>query len=246
MVNVNSKSKLVIIILIILGLALAAAKASLIKGDGSLLGLGNLSDASHPPPAAEANIGYFKSADPKVVLLGDSIINGWELPDEVNGYRLVNRGVSGETTGDLLGRFKQDVIIPRPRYVVILVGINDVALTYETDPSGIAEQLPKIAGNIRLMAEQAKSKGIVPLVCSVLPVNCHYRIDAAAINLMVNRLNQELAAAAQAGNYIFVDFWPAVLDSDTGLLKNDYAADGIHPNQLAYAQMWNLLLPHLK
>jgi lysophospholipase L1-like esterase len=117
---------------------------------------------------------------------------------------------------------------------------------FEADPNGVDLQLQKIVSNIRLMAKAAEGKGIAPIVCSVLPVNNQYRLPAQDINIIVIRLNKELESMAKAEEIIYIDFWVIVVDQSSGMLKSAYSKDGLHPNEPAYHQMWELLVPHLK
>jgi lysophospholipase L1-like esterase len=190
---------------------------------------------------AEANINILKQKEKKVVVVGDSIVEGWKFPNKINGYMLINRGISGETTDSLIGRFTNDVIKIKPQYVVILAGINDIAAIYEADPNGVDLQIQKIVSNIKLMADNAKEKEIVPIVCSVLPVNEKYRLPVQDINNAVIKLNQNLASMTKAEGMIYVDLWSIVIDQNTGMLKSDYSYDGIHLNEKAYQPMWSQL-----
>jgi len=203
-------------------------------------------DPYHTKQYEEANINILKQNDKKVVMVGDSIVYGWKFPNTINGYMLINRGINGDTTDALIGRFTNDVIKFKAQYVVILAGINDVAIMYEVDPNGVDLQMQKIVSNIRLMAENAKKNGTAPIVCSVLPVNDKYHLPVQDINNIVIRLNKELESMIKVEGLIYVDFWSIVIDQNTGMLKNDYSNDGIHPNEQAYEQMWNLLVPQLK
>lgn len=240
----NFKRKLVIILFLIIALAVVGNKAYQYRS-APLPVQGN-GDPYHTQQYAEANINILKQKDKKVVMVGDSIVYSWKFPNTINGYMLVNRGISGETTDALIGRFTNDVIKIKPRYVVILAGINDAATMYEADPNGVDLQIQKIVSNIRLMADNAKVNGIVPIVCSVLPVNDKYRLPDQDINNIVVQLDKELESMTKVEGMIYVDLWSSVVDQNTGMLKSDYSNDGIHPNEKAYQQMWNLLVTLLK
>ncbi len=212
----------------------------------ALLPVKAYNDPYHTKQYAAANLNILGQKGKKVVLFGDSIIYNWKLPNKINGYLLVNRGINGDTTDELIGRFTKDVVQVNPQYVVILAGINDAATMYEADPNGVGLQILKITSNIRLMVADAKVKGITPIVCSVLPVNNKFNLPVQDINNIVILLNQELESMTKLEGIIFVDFRPNVIDQNTGMLKSDYSEDGIHPSNNAYQQMWKLLVPQLK
>ncbi len=238
----NSKRKLVIILFMILSLAFAGNKAYQYQ----FAPLPVQGDPYHTKQYAEANINLLKQQNKKIVVVGDSIVYGWKFPNAINGYMLVNRGISGETTDGLIGRFTNDAIKIKPQYVVILCGINDATTMYEADPDGIDLQIQKIVSNIRLMAENAKEKGIAPIVCSVLPVNDKYRLPTQDINNIVIQLNEKLESMTKVEGIIYVDLWSIVVDPNTGMLKSDYSNDGLHPIEKAYQPMWSLLVTMLK
>jgi lysophospholipase L1-like esterase len=170
----------------------------------------------------------------RIVFMGDSITEGWTEHDSAffTGKAYVNRGISGQTTPQMLLRFRQDVIGLQPKAVVILAGTNDIA--QNTGPIS----LEQIMGNIISMAEMAKADRIRVLLCSVLPANYYGwspRIDApgqiAALNLMI----QHYAAKSGA---IYVDYYAAMVDEKKGMrdgLSDD--KDGVHPNLAGYKVM---------
>jgi lysophospholipase L1-like esterase len=220
-------------------LALVGYKAYQCRSELQLI-KGNL-DTYHIKQYAEDDKKEAEQKDKKIVAFGDSIIYGWKFTSSLNGFRLINRGISGEGTDAMVGRFTNDVIILKPQYVIILAGINDVAAIYDADPGGTDLQIQKIVSNIRLMAEAARTQGIVPIVCSLLPVNDYYTQPAPAINQIVIPLNRELQAMTATEDIIYVDFWSVVVDPHTGMLRTDYSQDGIHPNSPAYQAMWTKL-----
>ena len=123
-----------------------------------------------------AQMSYFKTQNDSisaasdqigVVLMGNSITQGWlsMRPDFFEEHGFVNRGIGGQTTPQMLLRFRQDVIDLNPRMVVILAGINDIA--ENTGPISLTE----IAANIESMVQLAQANGVVPVLCSVLPAN---------------------------------------------------------------------------
>lgn len=195
---------------------------------------------------ARENKELAKLADRKVVAIGDSIVYGWNFPDKINGYLMVNRGISGQTTNDLIDRFSGDAIKIKPQYVVILAGINDIAAGYEENYNDMDSTIQKATKNIQSMAANAQKKGIKPVICSVLPVNEIYRLPARDINNLVIQLNENLKMIANNEGFIYLDLYSAVLDTKNGMLIKDYSNDGIHPNEKGYQQMWILLADQLK
>jgi lysophospholipase L1-like esterase len=180
------------------------------------------------------SLGDPKPGEQRVVFMGDSITEGWTGHDSAffAGRAYLNRGISGQTTPQMLLRFRQDVIGAQPKVVVLLAGTNDIA--QNTGPIS-PEQ---ILGNIISMAEMAKANNIRVLLCSVLPANYYGwspQIDAkgqiAALNLMIQRY------AAKSGA-LYVDYYSAMVDEKKGMrdgLSDD--KDGVHPNRTGYKVM---------
>jgi lysophospholipase L1-like esterase len=170
----------------------------------------------------------------RVVFMGDSITEGWTGHDPAffDGKAYLNRGISGQTTPQMLLRFRQDVIGVQPKVVVLLAGTNDIA--QNTGPIS----LEQIMANIISMAEMAKANNIRVLLGSVLPANYYEwspRIEAkrqiAALNLMIQRY------AVKSGA-VYVDYYSAMVDEKKGMrdgLSND--KDGVHPNMAWYKVM---------
>ena len=170
----------------------------------------------------------------RVVFMGNSITEGWTAQDSTffDGKAYLNRGISGQTTPQMLLRFRQDVIGIQPKVVVILAGTNDIA--QNTGPIS----LEQIMANLISMAEIARANDIRVLLCSVLPANYYEwspQIDAkgqiAALNLMIQRY------AVKSGA-IYVDYYSAMVDEKKGMrdgLSND--KDGVHPNIAGYKVM---------
>jgi len=179
-----------------------------------------------------ARLGAPAPGEQRVVFMGNSITELWQSLDSgfFAGRSYVNRGVSGQTTPQMLVRFRQDVIDLHPSVVVLLGGINDIA--ENTGPT----TLEAILGNIASMAELARANGITVVLCSVLPASdftWHHGLEPgpkiAALNAMIRQY-------ADANHLVFVDYYPAMVDGRGGL-KAELTADGVHPNLAGYRAM---------
>jgi lysophospholipase L1-like esterase len=168
----------------------------------------------------------------RVVFLGNSITEGWinQDPGFFHSHGYINRGIGGQTTPQMLVRFREDVVNLRPKVVIILAGINDIA--QNTGPS----RLENVAGNIISMAEIAKANGIRVILCSVLPAFSfpwHPGIDPVPSIIKLNRTLQDYAEKNKLG---FVNYYPALVDEKEGF-KKGLAIDGVHPNLAGYKIM---------
>lgn len=177
-----------------------------------------------------------KSGENRVVFMGNSITIGWLnlRPEYFKNKPYVNRGISGQTTPQMLLRFRQDVIDLKPSVVVILAGINDIA--QNTGPITLEE----IAGNIFSMTELAKENSIQVILCSVLPAfDFPWRpgLDPAT---KVVKLNKMIESYAKKNQITFVDYFESMADASNGL-KKDLGDDGVHPNAKGYKIMEPLL-----
>ncbi|UII75970.1 SGNH/GDSL hydrolase family protein [Flagellimonas sp. HMM57] len=171
-----------------------------------------------------------------VVFMGNSITEGWSVahPDFFDGKPYINRGISGQTTPQMLLRFRQDVIDLHPKIVIILAGTNDIA--GNTGPIG----LEQIRDNILSMVELAKANGIYPIVCSVLPAFDYGWRPGKEPNIKIPKLNSLLKKMALAQNIHYVDYFSAMADDRNGLPK-DLAEDGVHPTKKGYLIMAGLV-----
>lgn len=175
-----------------------------------------------------------------VVFMGDSITEFWKVND-LNFFTenpFINRGIAGQTTPQMLLRFKQDVINLKPETVVILAGINDIA--ENTGPITIDQ----IMENIISMVELAKANNIKVVLCSVLPANNFYWNPKLKPANKVIELNLLLKNYAKANKISYVDYYSAMVDNEKGLQKK-YGEDGVHPNLEGYKVMETLLLKSL-
>ena len=176
----------------------------------------------------------------KVVFMGNSITQGWAdmRPEFFNEHGFVGRGIGGQTTPQMLLRFRQDVLELKPEAVVILAGINDIA--QNTGPITIKETL----GNIQSMAELALAHGINPIICSVLPANSFpWRPEIIPTQQVID-LNSQLQRWALEKNLVYVDFYTPMVDEKHGL-KSDLGYDSVHPNVAGYQVMEPILLKAL-
>lgn len=176
-----------------------------------------------------------------IVLLGDSITEFWKVNDKdfFNSNNLINRGISGQTTPQMLFRFQQDVIDLKPSKVVILAGINDIA--ENTGPIPIQA----VYDNIVSMVELAKANKIKVILCTVLPANSFYWNQNIQPADKVIKLNKLIKFYALKNKIPFVDYYSNMVDSNKGL-DIKYGEDGVHPNLNGYKLMESLLLNVLK
>ena len=187
-----------------------------------------------------ANFGKFKKDNAelernvanRIVFMGNSITIGWlnKNPEFFEGKPYVNRGISGQTTPQMLVRFRADVVNLNPKAVVILAGINDIA--GNTGPTTLYE----IADNIRSMAEIADANGIKVVLCSVLPAFDFPWSPGLNPAENVVALNKMIKEIARKNNHTYVDYFPALADDRNGLIEA-YTHDGVHPNKAGYQVM---------
>jgi lysophospholipase L1-like esterase len=211
----NSKYLILLLIIIMAGKAKAQDWANLnkYKNENMLLA---------PPVSGEKKIVYF----------GDSITEGWGTvyPDFFIGKTYINRGISGQTTPQMLLRFRTDVIELKPKIVVILAGTNDIA--GNTGPT----TLEMILGNLISMCELAKANGIKVVLCSVLPAYDYPWKSGLTPAEKIAVLNKMIIKYAKANNIPYVDYYSAMVDDRKGL-KSIYSQDGVHPNKEGYRVM---------
>ncbi len=173
-------------------------------------------------------------AEDRVVFFGDSITDIWNLAESFPGKPYINRGIGGQTTSQMLVRFRQDVINLQPKAVVILAGTNDVA-----GNSGPTVN-DDIEANLASFAELAHAHNIRVIFSSILPVHNYTpkSQDFFAQRPMerILALNRWLKQYCAANHLIYLDYFSAVVD-DKGLLKRDLADDGLHPNKAGFAIM---------
>ncbi len=179
-----------------------------------------------------AKIGMPKTCDDRVVFMGNSITQGWmeKVPEFFENRPYINRGISGQTTPQMLVRFRQDVINLYPKVVVILAGTNDIA--GNTGPS----TLEMIEDNIHSMTELAQANGIQVVLCSVLPAfDYKWRPGLEPAGKIVE-LNRRIKKYAETHGAVYCDYFSAMADERNGLPES-LSGDGVHPNVEGYALM---------
>jgi lysophospholipase L1-like esterase len=183
---------------------------------------------------ANAALDAPKAGENRVVFFGDSITDMWKLEDSFPGKPYINRGIGGQTTPQMLVRFRQDVIDLRPRVVVILAGTNDIA--GNTGPMRNED----IEANYASMAELARAHGIRVVYSSVLPVHNYTErskdLFAQRPPARILELNAWLKDYCARNGIVYLDYFSAMVD-DKGLMKKDLADDGLHPNAAGYKLM---------
>ena len=171
---------------------------------------------------------------PDVVFMGNSITRNWARysPDFFKENNFVGRGIGGQTTSHMLVRFRRDVIELSPRAVVIMAGINDIAL----NNGKITHE--NILGNIKSMCELAKLHKIKVILCSVTPAfSFRWRpnVDFVPADEII-RLNEMIKSYARSQKIPYVDFHSALVDERKGMNRK-YHKDEVHPNALCYAEV---------
>jgi lysophospholipase L1-like esterase len=183
---------------------------------------------------ANTTLGAPKAGENRVVFFGDSITDIWHLDQYFPGKPYINRGIGGQTTPQMLVRFRQDVINLHPKVVVILAGTNDIA--GNTGPM----RKEDIEANLMSFTELARANGIHVVFSSVLPVHNYTEKskDFFAQRPMprILQLNDWLKSYCATNKIVYLDYFSTVVD-DKGLLRKDLADDGLHPNDAGYKLM---------
>lgn len=174
---------------------------------------------------------------PITVLMGDSITDGWinQHPEFFENNSIIDRGISGETTSQMLMRFREDVINLHPQVVAILAGINDVA----ENTGQIA--IEKVFENIISMADLARANNIKVVLCKLVPANRFPWRERIVPTDKVKILNNLIESYAADNGIVLVDYYSSMADDNRGL-RADLGSDGIHPNSKGYRIMEPLLL----
>ena len=200
------------------------ARDEQMKNDWPWLGRFKEADLKTPPPAPGEN---------RVVFMGDSITEAWRIEGAQGsfpGKPYFNRGISGQTTPQMVLRFRQDVIALKPKVVVILAGTNDIA--GNTGPMTLEET----EDNLKDMADLAAANGIKVVLCSVLPAFDYPWKPGLTPAPKILAINLWMKAYAAEKGYVYVDYHTAMKDERDGLPAR-LSGDGVHPNPAGYAIM---------
>ena len=166
----------------------------------------------------------------RVVFLGDSITQAWDLSAFFKGKPYVNRGIAGQTTPQILLRFRQDAIALKPDFVVVLAGTNDIA--ENTGPT----TLGMIEDNLKSIVDLARGNGVRPILASVLPAAVYpWRPEIQPIDKIL-ALNQWMKEYAGKEGIVYLDYYSSLVNNQHGL-KAEFSGDGVHPNAAGYAMM---------
>ena len=182
------------------------------------------------------SVGLPEKGKQRVVFMGDSITEEWSnlYPDYFDTKGYINRGIGGQTTPQMLIRFKPDVIDLEPDIVVILAGTNDIA--GNTGPSNVK----MITDNIFSMAELARAHQIKVVLSSILPVfEYEWAKEIKDVPATIDSVNDELKKYVNDHGPVYLDYFSSMVDERKGLNK-DYTYDGVHPNQDGYILMSSL------
>lgn len=172
----------------------------------------------------------------RIVFMGDSITEGWSSidPEFFSEKPYINRGIGGQTTPQMLLRFRADVINLQPKITVILGGTNDIA-------GNTGFSTPEmILNNIISMVELAKSNSIKVVLCSILPANHFYWNPGIKPAGEIIKSNHMIESYARTNNIPYADYHTAMKDPKDGLSK-EYGSDGVHPNIDGYKIMGEVL-----
>ena len=174
----------------------------------------------------------------RVVFMGNSITQGWKEthPNFFSENPFIDRGISGQTTPQMLIRFRQDVIALQPKVVVILAGTNDIA--GNTGPS----TLEMIMDNLSSMADVANANKIKVILCSVLPAYDYPWKKGMEPNIKIPKLNKMIKAYCEKKGFYYLDFFSKMNDGNNGMI-NELTTDGVHCTAKGYDKMESMVKP---
>ena len=190
-----------------------------------------------------ANLGYYEERnrelglpdenEKRIVFMGDSITEEWGnlYPEFFSGNNYINRGIGGQTTPQMLIRFKPDAIDLKPYAIIILAGTNDIA--GNTGPSTVR----MITDNIFSMAELAIAYEIKVVLASILPVYQYPWVDDVLDpTSVIDSINSKIKEYVENKGLVYLDYYSSMVDDRKGL-KLDFTGDGVHPNEAGYKVM---------
>ncbi len=172
----------------------------------------------------------------RVVFIGNSITQGWAeyMPEMFDNQTYINRGIGGQTTPQILLRFRQDVIDLQPKLVVILAGTNDIAGNTPLN------DLETVAGNLFSMAELAVSHDIKVILCSVVPAAEYPWRKGKSPDTKIPQLNKMIQDYCDENDAHYLDYFSSMTDGKNGLIES-YGFDGVHPDEDGYKVMTDLV-----
>jgi lysophospholipase L1-like esterase len=177
----------------------------------------------------------------RVVFMGNSITQGWKEthPNFFSENPFIDRGISGQTTPQMLIRFRQDVIALQPKVVVILAGTNDIA--GNTGPS----TLEMIMDNLSSMAEVANANKIKVILCSVLPAYDYPWRKGMESNIKIPKLNEMIKSYCEKKGFYYLDFFSEMNDGNNGMIA-EFTTDGVHCTSKGYEKMESMVKPAIE
>lgn len=176
------------------------------------------------------------NTDNRVVFMGNSITEGWAsyMPEMFDNQTYINRGIGGQTTPQMLLRFRQDVIAHQPKVVVILAGTNDIA------GNTPLKDLETVAGHLFSMAELARQHDIKVILCSVVPAAEYPWRKGKRPDVKIPQLNKMIQDYCNENKIHYLDYFIAMTDGNGGLIES-YGYDGVHPDEDGYKVMTKLV-----
>ena len=176
------------------------------------------------------------NTDNRVVFMGNSITEGWAsyMPEMFDNQTYINRGIGGQTTPQMLLRFRQDVIAHQPKVVVILAGTNDIA------GNTPLKDLETVAGHLFSMAELARQHDIKVILCSVVPAAEYPWRKGKRPDVKIPQLNKMIQDYCNENKIHYLDYFSALTDGNGALIES-YGYDGVHPDEDGYKVMTKLV-----
>ena len=174
-------------------------------------------------------------SEDRIIFFGDSITEFWDLQTSFHQKNYINRGISGQTTSQMLLRFRPDVISLKPKIVLILAGINDIA----TNKENIT--LERVKDNYKSIGQLAQANCITVIFASVLPIQSRSLIQQAdpSLSEKIRTLNHWLELYCNEQQHIYLNYYSPMVDR-LGMLQTKLSDDGVHPNACGYSVMTSL------